>query len=84
MFSDDLPFWSNPQLLLRPTRPWELVKIGNMLLDLQKPLKIIGRLNEPLLEPTADQKNGYVPYLTSCTLAGVSQRRSFGSAVWPE
>ena len=89
MFSDDLHFWSNPQLLLRPTRPWEFVKIGNcgspieteagwvvlthgvgpmrkycisaMLLDPQSPLKVIGRLNEPLLEPTADQKNGYVP-----------------------
>ena len=89
MLSDDLYFWSNPQLLLRPTRPWEFVKIGNcgspietdagwlvlthgvgpmrkycisaLLLDLQNPLKVIGRLHEPLLEPTADQTNGYVP-----------------------
>jgi predicted GH43/DUF377 family glycosyl hydrolase len=89
VLSDDLHFWSNPQLLLRPTRPWEFVKIGNcgspietdagwlvlthgvgpmrkycisaMLLDLQNPLKVIGRLNEPLLQPRADQKNGYVP-----------------------
>lgn len=29
MFSDDLYFWRQPQLLLRPSQPWELVKIGN-------------------------------------------------------
>jgi predicted GH43/DUF377 family glycosyl hydrolase len=89
MVSDDLYFWSNPQLLVRPSRPWEFVKIGNcgspietaagwlvlthavgpmrkycisaLLLDLQNPLKVIGRLNEPLLKPAADQTNGYVP-----------------------
>jgi predicted GH43/DUF377 family glycosyl hydrolase len=29
MLSDDLCFWSEPQLLLRPSQTWELVKIGN-------------------------------------------------------
>ena len=89
MLSDDLYFWSDPQLLVRPSRPWEFVKIGNcgspietdagwlvlthgvgpmrkycisaLLLDLKNPLKVIGRLNEPLLQPAADQTNGYVP-----------------------
>jgi predicted GH43/DUF377 family glycosyl hydrolase len=89
MLSDDLYFWSDPQLLLRPSRYWEFVKIGNcgspietdagwlvlthgvgpmrkycisaLLLDLQNPLKVIGRLNEPLLKPAADQTSGYVP-----------------------
>jgi predicted GH43/DUF377 family glycosyl hydrolase len=89
MFSDDLYFWSDPQLLLQPARPWEFVKIGNcgspietdagwlvlthgvgpmrkycigaMLLDLRNPLKVIGRLNKPLLEPAVDQTDGYVP-----------------------
>jgi len=89
MLSDDLYFWSDPQLLLRPSRTWELVKIGNcgspietdagwlvlthgvgpmrkycisaVLLDLQNPLKVIGRLNEPLLKPAVDQTSGYVP-----------------------
>src|SRR5580704_13634950 len=89
MLSDDLYFWSDPQLLVRPSRPWEFVKIGNcgspietdagwlvlthgvgpmrkycigaLLLDLQNPLKVIGRLNEPLLKPAADQTSGYVP-----------------------
>jgi predicted GH43/DUF377 family glycosyl hydrolase len=35
--------------------------ISAMLLDLRNPLKVIGRLNEPLLEPTVDQMDGYVP-----------------------
>ena len=89
MLSDDLYLWSDPQLLARPSRPWEFVKIGNcgspieteagwlvlthgvgpmrkycmgaLLLDLQNPLKVIGRLNEPLLKPAANQTNGYVP-----------------------
>jgi predicted GH43/DUF377 family glycosyl hydrolase len=89
MLSDDLYFWSDPQLLVRPSQPWELVKIGNcgspietdagwlvlthgvgpmrkycigaLLLDLENPLKVIGRLNEPLLKPAAEQTNGYVP-----------------------
>jgi predicted GH43/DUF377 family glycosyl hydrolase len=87
--SEDRYFWSDPQLLLRPSRPWELVKIGNCgspietdagwlvlthgigpmrkycigvtLLDLQDPSKVVGRLNEPLLQPAADQADGYVP-----------------------
>lgn len=89
MFSDDLYFWSSPQVLLRPSQPWEIVKIGNcgspietdagwlvlthgvgpmrkycisaMLLDLENPLKVIGRLKEPLLVPTAGETDGYVP-----------------------
>jgi predicted GH43/DUF377 family glycosyl hydrolase len=89
MLSDDLYFWSDPQLLVRPSQPWEFVKIGNcgspietdagwlvlthgvgpmrkycigaLLLDLENPLKVIGRLIEPLLKPAAEQTNGYVP-----------------------
>lgn len=89
ILSDDRHFWSDPKLLLQPSRPWEFVKIGNcgspietdagwlvithgvgpmrkycigaMLLDLQDPLKVIGRLSEPLLEPAPTGRNGYVP-----------------------
>jgi predicted GH43/DUF377 family glycosyl hydrolase len=89
LFSDDLYFWSDPQLLLRPVQPWESVKIGNcgspieidagwlvlthgvgpmrkycisaVLLDLQDPLRVIGRLNEPLIVPPTGQRDGYVP-----------------------
>ena len=35
--------------------------IGAFLLDLDDPSKIIGRLNEPLLQPNADERKGYVP-----------------------
>jgi predicted GH43/DUF377 family glycosyl hydrolase len=29
MFSEDLHFWSDPEVLLRPQQPWEMVKVGN-------------------------------------------------------
>lgn len=35
--------------------------IGAVLLDLDDPTKMIGRLQEPLLEPTQDEREGYVP-----------------------
>jgi predicted GH43/DUF377 family glycosyl hydrolase len=36
-------------------------RIGAILLDLDDPTKVIGRLREPLLSPAADEQNGYVP-----------------------
>jgi predicted GH43/DUF377 family glycosyl hydrolase len=35
--------------------------IGAILLDLQDPSRVIGRLREPLLEPEPDSREGYVP-----------------------
>lgn len=35
--------------------------IGAILLDLDDPTKVIGRLKEPLLEPTQNEREGYVP-----------------------
>ncbi len=35
--------------------------IGAILLDLDDPTQIVGQLREPLLSPTADEQNGYVP-----------------------
>ena len=35
--------------------------IGAMLLDLENPLKMIARLNEPLLAPNEEEREGYVP-----------------------
>ena len=35
--------------------------IGAFLLDLDDPSKVIGRLNEPLMEPNANERKGYVP-----------------------
>jgi predicted GH43/DUF377 family glycosyl hydrolase len=35
--------------------------IGAILLDLEDPSRVIGRLREPLLEPAPDEREGYVP-----------------------
>lgn len=35
--------------------------IGALLLDLEDPSKIIGRLSQPLLKPEANEREGYVP-----------------------
>ena len=35
--------------------------IGAMLLDIEDPTRIIGRLREPLLSPASDEQDGYVP-----------------------
>ncbi|MFZ4778317.1 MAG: glycoside hydrolase family 130 protein [Terrimicrobiaceae bacterium] len=89
MFSDNLHFWNDPQLLSIPRQPWEFVKIGNcgspieteagwlvlthgvgpmrrycmgaMLLDRDNPGRVIGWLNDALIEPTGERREGYVP-----------------------
>jgi predicted GH43/DUF377 family glycosyl hydrolase len=35
--------------------------IGAILLDLDDPARVLGRLRHPLLSPTPDEQNGYVP-----------------------
>ena len=89
MFSDHPHYWSDPQILLRPSEPWECVKVGNcgspleteagwlvithgvgpmrkycigaVLLDLNDPTRVIGRLRKPLLCPEGNEREGYVP-----------------------
>lgn len=89
MFSDHLHFWHSTQILLEPSYPWELIKVGNcgspieteagwlvlthgvgamrkysigaILLDLDDPTKVIGRLREPLITPDKSEREGYVP-----------------------
>ena len=89
MYSDQLHFWYEKRILMRPTYPWEFVQIGNcgspieteagwlvlthgvgpmrrytigaILLDINDPGQVIGRLKEPLLEPTKEEREGYVP-----------------------
>lgn len=89
MFSDNLHFWNEHQLLMKPAFTWELVQLGNcgspietdegwlvlshgvgpvrqycigaFLLDRADPTKVIGHLPEPLLKPTASEREGYVP-----------------------
>ena len=89
MFSDNIHFWQESEILQEPTRPWEFIQIGNcgspletdkgwivlthgvgpmreycigaMLLDRENPAKIIARLEEPLLTPYEEEREGYVP-----------------------
>ena len=35
--------------------------IGAMLLDLENPARVIARLDEPLLKPLEEEREGYVP-----------------------
>lgn len=41
--------------------PMRTYRIGAILLDLDDPTRLIGRLREPLLSPAADERDGYVP-----------------------
>ncbi|MBE9582563.1 MAG: glycoside hydrolase family 130 protein [Proteobacteria bacterium] len=89
MFSDNIHFWQESEIIQEPTRPWEFIQIGNcgspletdkgwivlthgvgpmrqycigaMLLDLENPAKIVARLEEPLLMPREEEREGYVP-----------------------
>ncbi len=89
VFSDNVHFWYDPKLILKPAFPWEMIQIGNcgspietdagwlvlshgvgpvreysigaFLLDKDDPCKVLGRLHEPLLTPTEEERRGYVP-----------------------
>jgi predicted GH43/DUF377 family glycosyl hydrolase len=41
--------------------PMRGYRIGALLLDLDDPRKVLARLEEPLLSPAPDERNGYVP-----------------------
>lgn len=41
--------------------PMRSYAIGALLLDLDNPSKVIGRLHDPLVEPTEEERDGYVP-----------------------
>ena len=41
--------------------PMRTYSIGAILLDLDDPTRILGRLRRPLLSPAPDEQNGYVP-----------------------
>jgi predicted GH43/DUF377 family glycosyl hydrolase len=89
MESDNIHFWYDKEMLIRPAYPWEFIQLGNcgspietdegwillthgvgpmreycigaVLLDLDDPKKVIGRLKEPLLMPNENEREGYVP-----------------------
>ncbi|MBZ0268534.1 glycoside hydrolase family 130 protein [bacterium] len=48
-------------LLTHGVGPMRTYAIGAMLLDLDDPLKVIGVLDEPLIMPTEEERDGYVP-----------------------
>jgi hypothetical protein len=41
--------------------PMRTYSIGAILLDLDEPTRVLGRLRRPLLSPAPDEQNGYVP-----------------------
>ena len=41
--------------------PMRIYSISAILLDLDDPTKVIGRLDRPFLQPTLEERNGYVP-----------------------
>lgn len=89
MFSDNIYFWDEYQVIQNPKRQWEMTQIGNSgspiktkygwlllthavgplrkyvlsatLLDLNKPEKVLATLDEPLLSPNSNEREGYVP-----------------------
>ena len=48
-------------LITHGVGPMRRYCIGAMLLDRDDPSRVIGRLREPLLAPTAEEREGYVP-----------------------
>jgi predicted GH43/DUF377 family glycosyl hydrolase len=88
-FAGNPRHWEQALPCQGPTRPWELLQLGNcgspieteagwlvlthgvgpmrtysigaVLLDLDDPTKVVGRLREPLLTPAPDEQDGYVP-----------------------
>jgi predicted GH43/DUF377 family glycosyl hydrolase len=48
-------------LLTHGVGPMRQYSIGALLLDLEDPSRVIGELRDPLIEPNADERDGYVP-----------------------
>ena len=89
MYSNNIHFWHDTELVMKPSYTWEYVQVGNcgspieldegwlvlthgvgamrrycigtILLDKDDPSRIIGRLDQPLIEPDENFRQGYVP-----------------------
>lgn len=48
-------------LITHAVGPMRRYVMSALLLDLDEPSKVIGRLKDPLIEPTEDEREGYVP-----------------------
>jgi len=64
-------------LLTHGVGPMRRYCIGAMLLDLEDPLRVIGRLREPLIAPTEKEREGYVPNVVYSCGALVHQGRLY-------
>ena len=53
--------------------PMRRYTLGALLLDLDDPSRVIGRLDQPLLEPAPDERNGYVPNVVYSCGAAIHQ-----------
>ena len=62
-------------LLTHGVGPMRRYCLGAMLLDLEDPSRIIGWLTEPLLEPTGERREGYVPNVVYSCGAMIHQNR---------
>lgn len=89
MFSDNIHFWQESEIIQQPECPWEFFQLGNcgspietergwlvlthgvgpmrqycigaILLDLENPTRVLAHLEEPLLAPHEEEREGYVP-----------------------
>ena len=62
-------------LLTHGVGPMRTYSIGAVLLDIDDPSRVIGRLREPLLSPTENERRGYVPNVVYSCGAGVHAGR---------
>ena len=61
-------------LLTHGVGPMREYWMGALLLDMEDPSRVIGRLEEPILIPTEDERDGYVPNVVySCGGDGPSR-----------
>lgn len=70
-------------MLTHGVGPMREYAIGAMLLDLEDPTKVIGALRESLLQPTAEERDGYVPnvvYSCGSMLVGDRLLLPFGAS----
>lgn len=89
MSSDNVHYWGGRERLCSPSKPWDLVQLGNcgspieteagwlvlthgvgpmrtysigaILLDLDDPARVVGELDQPLVQADETERNGYVP-----------------------
>lgn len=64
-------------LITHGVGPMRVYKLGIELLDLHDPSQVIGRIEEPILAPNADEREGYVPNVVYSCGAMIHQEELF-------